>query len=85
MLYSYKLSMVNNTIPELKNIGKREMSEEIDVQKVMFIRQRGGSKALVFDRANQNVTMYSTDLKKKEVSKNIPVSSNGVKILDIVP
>jgi hypothetical protein len=76
--------MVNNTIPDFKQIGKRELPKEMDVQRIMCIRQRGGSKVLVFDEANQNVTMFSTDLKKKEASNNLPVGSNGEKLLDIV-
>jgi len=84
MLYSYKLSMVNQTQPVLSLIAKKQLADDIEVQQVSVIKQRGGTKVLLFDQASQNLTFFSVDLRKTEKITHVPAGPGGSGVKDIV-
>jgi hypothetical protein len=44
--------MINGTIPDFRLLGQRALGEEMDVQQVLAIRQRGAGRVLVYDNTS---------------------------------
>jgi hypothetical protein len=75
--------MVNNTIPDLLLLGKKSVNAE-NVSNIQVIRQRGGTRVLVFDSASQNMTVENINLQKSDKPIHFPAGPDGSEVQDIV-